>query len=467
MYEAFVEQLIQTRSIVPGDRVVLGVSGGVDSMVMLDLFHRLQDQWELSLVIAHINHLTRGTESDGDEALVKRIAEQLGHPFALRRESMPKMAQELKISEEDAGRRIRYGFFQELVMKQPGTLLCVAHNQDDQVETILLNILRGTGLEGLCGMQPQSGHLLRPLLHFSRAQIEAYADEKEVAYREDSSNQSNDYRRNALRNQLLPQLREQFNPAVDQALLRLSEHARGELEILESWTQSTMEQITKGQGEDFIEWDLQGFRSLSSPEQQRLIRFGITQLMGSTKGFDSVHIEEFLRTAKRKTGKQTSLGGLQLYVESDTLRLFVQRSQDGPKSISIPPPHTGCYDYGKFKICIRRLSLEEYRSEFSSIPKNIPKNMALFDGDSFQTELIIRPREPGDRMQIDGMKGHKKLKELFIDAKVPASQRATIPIFELNHAIIWVGGLRRCETNKLSEESEEVILLEIHEGEKH
>ncbi|HTP12944.1 MAG TPA: tRNA lysidine(34) synthetase TilS, partial [Bacteroidota bacterium] len=212
----------------PGDRLVLAVSGGVDSTVMLDAFCEIQESWGLELSVAHINHQLRGDESDGDEAFVRDAARRYHLPVFCKRADVVGLAHEKGISKQEAAREIRYAYFEEIRQQTCAGHIATAHHADDNAETVLLNILRGTGVRGMAGIPVtrDAGQIVRPMLFATREEILAYATERQLAYRNDSSNDSTIYTRNYLRHKVFPLLEQEFGPGMRESLSRLSETMR-------------------------------------------------------------------------------------------------------------------------------------------------------------------------------------------------------------------------------------------------
>lgn len=213
MYNKFKENILKYNLIQDNSTIILGVSGGYDSMSLLLCFLKLREEKDFELVVAHINHMMRGSASDGDEEFVREFCEKNSVKFFSHHEDMLALSKKEKISEEDAGRRIRYGFFYNLASKYENSLIATGHNLGDQVETVLLNLIRGTGTRGLRGMDYKNGKIIRPILNISRKEIQDFVDSSACGHREDASNHESMYRRNSLRNQLIPFIEENYNPA--------------------------------------------------------------------------------------------------------------------------------------------------------------------------------------------------------------------------------------------------------------
>ncbi len=466
MYRSFVDNIRSNGWIPEGRTVILGVSGGCDSMVMLDLFRRLAVEMEIYPIVAHVNHGMRGAESDADEEFVRGIAVRHDLPFVLETADMRGYARHHGLGEEDAGRRIRYEFFERLRKETDASVIAVAHNANDQTETILMNLIRGTGLRGLAGMEVLRGNIFRPMLGVMRKEIEDYASEHGISYREDHTNFESVYRRNSIRNELLPLIRSKYNPSIEEAVLRMGRLVRGELLLLDRWADDTLKSMNVQIGTKSIRFEIAAFLKLERSGQQRILYRCIESLKGSVSGFESNHIEQFIRVAHGSSGKAMTIHGVECRVVYDTVVLSVQGEKDDieSKELVIPYPYTGNYRYGEYQIRIECYSdSNRIHSALGEVgnPMRCLLNKRLMHGD-----LIVRSRRSGDRLIPFGMKGSKKLKDLFIDNKISSEVRDKIPIFDVQGDIIWVGGIRRSDLYTVEDEMSELLSIELIKGEE-
>ena len=299
MKSKVLDNIIKHKLIKSEDTVIVGVSGGYDSMVLLDLLVELKDALKIEIIVAHVNHMLRGPEADGDEAHVRDYAIEHGLDFVLERRSMEELAEREGISSEDAGRRIRYEFFYGLADRYKNAVIAVAHNKNDQVETILLNLLRGTGLKGLTGMKYKSDSIIRPLLNISRAEIEEYAEQKGIVHREDSTNQENIYRRNSIRNELIPFITREYNPDFNNTIFRMTEILADQEEIIENITEKSLNQILIVNNDNSYTIIKSDFNKMEAAIRKNIMRLIINKILGTLDGFESSHIEQFINTALR------------------------------------------------------------------------------------------------------------------------------------------------------------------------
>jgi tRNA(Ile)-lysidine synthase len=285
MFARFKKYISELDLIREGDRVVLAVSGGVDSMVLLDLLCRLAKSWRLDVAMAHVNYGLRGQDSIGDEDLVRAAAREHGlHLEVLHRH--PPSGPNL----QDAARKIRHDFLKRVAAKRKAAVIATAHHRDDQAETVLLHLLRGTGLKGLAGISPRAtlgqARLVRPLLGFSRVEIESYAQRQGVPFREDATNASTMYKRNAVRHRLIPLLRE-FNPRIEEQLVKMASTLSEDDEALTVLTQASFAQALHGVGDHALYLDRRSYIQLPAALRRRVLRMAFEKASGRTADLNS------------------------------------------------------------------------------------------------------------------------------------------------------------------------------------
>lgn len=458
MKSKVLDNIIKHKLIKSGDTVIVGVSGGYDSMVLLDILVDLKNAMGIDIVVAHVNHMLRGLEADGDEAHVRSYAEEHGLYFELEKRSMEELAESEGISSEDAGRRIRYEFFDSVADKYENSVIAVAHNMDDQVETILLNMLRGTGLKGLTGMKFKSANIIRPLLNVSRNEIEEYAEETGIEHREDSTNVQNIYRRNSIRNELIPFIKKEYNPDFNKTIFRMTEILADQEEIIEHITEKSLDQILIENSADRYTINKADFNKLESAIRKNIIRFIINKILGTLDGFESSHMEQFINTALRPTGKKMIIGGIGLSVQYDHLvieKISTVEDMTNYREIMINKGKSGVYKFGEYLI-----EVDYYKNDKK--PLKDRSDIVYFDADKIEYPLIIRTRKPGDYFTPYGMEGTKKIKNLMIDLKIKTELRNKIPILTTNNGdIIWVGKIRRSDKYRVEENTENIIRFKI------
>lgn len=403
----------------PGTQVVCAVSGGADSVALLHCLLSLQDTLQIRLSAAHFNHGLRGAESDGDEAFVRRICDQWHIPLAVGRGDAAARAAETGESIEEAARNLRYAFLHSL----PG-MVALAHNADDQVETVLLNLVRGTGLMGLCAMPIRHQRLLRPLLTVSRREIEAYLQAHDLPHREDSSNQTDDARRNRLRHHVIPLLKEE-NPALTQTVGRMTALLQQEEAYLQAQTRQLLEQAARPGGHN-----CQILRESPEVLRRRVIR---ALLPGPDPAMAQVDAVEALLADSRGSAWVPLPGGFRAVREYDLLR--IQRS-DLPQTFSpaiLQPGLTVLLEEADLVLTMEGpIILEKKVDSLSTFSLKYDMMEPI-------PAITVRPRQTGDVLRLPG--GRKTVKQLMIDRKLPAAQRDLTPVLADNIGIFAVFGL--------------------------
>lgn len=334
------EWIIKYELIQNGDKIVLGVSGGPDSICMLDILHKiLQKGWlSFEMVVAHVNHGLR-ENAIVDEMFVKDFCEKIEVPFWVQHAQVKELALNQKRGLEETGRIVRYAFFDEVAEKTKANKIAIAHNANDQAETVLMNLLRGTGMKGLVGMEPINGKYIRPLLGTKRVEIEAYLQQNGIVARHDESNDENTYTRNKLRNIVVPYLEKEFNPNLVETLQRLSSLAKEQEEYWENLTKKEYEKVCLAERHvtDNYEYnklnnaeiiiDLKKFDALEVVLQKRIVFYAIQRIFGTTKGIEKIHIDDILKLCHRKIGNKylTPNKNVKVAIENKQLKITAIR----------------------------------------------------------------------------------------------------------------------------------------------
>ena len=285
------------------DKIVLGVSGGPDSLFMLDILNKLKKELQIELIVAHVNHKIRA-EADEEEEFVKRFCEKIGIEFYSKRIEVEKYANNNKIGLEEAGRKVRYEFFEEVCNKAGANKIAVAHNKNDKVETMIMHILRGSGISGLQGIQPQANKIIRPIIEIERKDIENYCEEQKLDPRIDKSNQDNTYTRNKIRNIVIPYINQEFNPNFIETMTRLSELITEENAFLNKLTETEYKKILIQKIDNQISLDLKKFNELDNIIKKRIILYTVSNLRGGSQGIEKVHIEDIVKLCKNNVGNK-------------------------------------------------------------------------------------------------------------------------------------------------------------------
>lgn len=438
------------------DNVVVGVSGGPDSMALLYLLLYAKKHIEFNILVAHVNHGVRGEGALDDQLFVKRKAEELGLPYFSIDVDMVAYGKDHGISPEEAGRELRYGFFRDILKKHKGGKIAVAHNMNDQAETLLMRIMRGTGIDGLNGMEYISGDIIRPILNISRPEIEDYIEDNHIETVLDETNLLAIYTRNKVRLELIPYIEENFNPNLIKALWRLSQTSQNDSSFLQRHAEKKYLSILKSEDKKRIVLEANGFLKEDISIQQRIIILAITKILGVFKGFSEQHISSITELFNNgDTGKVIHLPN-NIIARVDYHRLIIEEINKQSKKSFVYDLTIG-YNYlsdSKYSFDLKVLDIDEI-----DINKKLHK-IKYFDYDRIKGKLSLRNRKDGDRFIPYGMKGSKKLKDFFIDLKISRDERDRVPLIVDEENIIWVVGYRINDLYKLTKDTKNVLVIE-------
>lgn len=458
-------RFIKEHSLIEGPAtLVVGVSGGPDSVCLLHILLQIKDELDIRLHIAHLNHLLRGAESDADAEYVSQMAQRLGIPLTMERRDVKAYQAKRCCSLEEAAREVRYAFLSEVAQAIAAAAVAVGHTADDQVETIVMHLIRGTGLSGLRGMQPLAVwrspngsqlRVIRPLLETRREETEAYCAFYELAPRWDSSNRSLSYLRNRIRFELIPLLKS-YNPNIEAALLRLAQAASADQEFLEQEVSQLWCNIIREQPEG-IALDNKAFSSLPHSLKRHLLRSALQRLLGDFSEVKSTHIEAVMKSLAKPAGKRLSLPqGLVFY--GDYEHSLLTRG-----NAACPFPVLE----GEHRLHIPGETIFPGWLVKATLHKRQPEEgaehgfRACLDYDVAGDELFVRRRKPGDRFQPLGMESPKKLQDFMVDAKIPRNWRERVPVVCSPQQILWVVGWRIDHRARISPQTEHVLCLEF------
>ena len=451
-----IEQTIDNYQMLEdGDRVVVALSGGADSCALLLSLIGLSEGRCLKIIVAHFNHGLRGVQSDEDEMFCGKLAQKNGLAFVTEKMRHPSIPR--GVSPEDYFRQERYHFLDKIAAEHGANKIALGHHLHDQAETILLNILRGSGLDGLKGFLPmRENKYIRPLIEVSRSEIIDFLRVAGVVYREDSSNNSPVYLRNRIRRELIPFLQEKYNPQIEQNLSRMAEIIRRDDAFINGFVSTilTSSRIQEKEGEVFFSVDY--FKSLHAALGFRLIKALLEGLVPSGKGFSSSHIQSLVDLViKRSSGKAISLPyGLSAHKEYDHIVFKyspIERTQDYEYPMIIP---------GMVDLKERHIILSTARATADKIDfKNL--RQTYLDGDKIKEPLVVRNRRCGDWFEPLGTRGSQKIKKLFIDRKIPRRKRDSIALIADRESVIWIENMHISDRVKITDETKNVLILEI------
>jgi tRNA(Ile)-lysidine synthase len=455
MEKDFKSNVISKDLIKSGETVLAAISGGPDSMAMLNCLLSFRKDMDFTLLIAHVNHGVRGEYAKRDQEFVKEIALEYDIPYFTIDVDMVAYGKELGISSEEAGRILRYGFFREILSDYGYGKIAVAHNKNDQAETILHRIIRGTGLDGLKSMEFIKGDIIRPVLNISRQDIENYIERENIRFVLDHTNLETDYTRNKIRLELLPYIKENFNPNIIDSLYRLTRIASGEIQIIEEITIEKYNLIVKNKEKNSIIFSGGLFKLEAESIRKRLIRKAIENIAGNLHGIEEVHINDIIDLFQgEKTGKSIHISkGLVARVSYDDLIVELRNK----KSVSFK---TSVIEIGENTLEELGISISLELVDVSKVDlKNT--DVKYIDFDKLSGELGLRSRKAGDRFSPLGLGGSKKLKDYMIDKKIPTDKRDLIPILYDESGIIWVIGYGLSDTYKITEKTKRALRMQI------
>ncbi|WP_150275624.1 tRNA lysidine(34) synthetase TilS [Paenibacillus tepidiphilus] len=451
----------------PHDIIIVAVSGGPDSVALLRILHHIAlTRMPLTLVCAHVNHGFR-SESAAEAEMVRGLAAGLGIPFELASFDIPALAATSGLGPEGTAREKRYEFLVATAHRYGARSVALAHHADDQAETVLMRLMRGSGLTGLAGMRwkrsEKKVELIRPFLRINKTALLDLCLTNGFPYAEDSSNLETKYKRNSVRLEILPML-EQYNPQIKQSLLQLSEIVEAEDEYMEATAAECFGKIVNpGHGE--YTFERAAFAALPSALQRRLIKLILNYLSADGSILDFAKIEKIRRAVLQDypTGWNLHLGG----------GLIGKRQYDTIVFSSKPPERKLSYTY-RLSLPNSRLILAEIgkvmtmtvleRDQFHMQGDEAGQQLAWFDRDELAMPLTVRSRLPGDTIRVMGLNGSKKVKDIYIDDKIPTSERSVIPLVcDSLGNIVWIPGVRRSSHAAVGRHTAFVILLSLSE----
>lgn len=482
LQESIKKLILGKRLIEDGDLLIVAVSGGVDSLSLLHILNALREDGFLSfsLFVAHLNHGLRGKSAREDAEFVCREAQKMGLPCRVSTVDSAAYARRRGLSLEDAARRLRYRFLQQLAKRTGASRIAVGHTREDQVETLLLNFLRGTGLAGLTGMKMERKigteglYLIRPLLKTSREALERYCREKDLSPRWDETNLETHFLRNKIRLKLLPFLEKEYNPNLRQNMEHLAELLFFDHDFLQGVAARHFSRLLLKEEADRLELDGQALLAEHEALQGRILRLAVNRLIGATPreiGYNQIrailnlaqkgsphgrlHLPFGLEVARsyarlkiylRKKTPSRVLVPFRLTIPGEKAlpgkNVFLQAELLPPQKVIWPPGRKEAYlDYDQV--------LELLQCKIQAVSVNTP------------VELQVRARRAGDYFYPLGAPGKKKLKKYFIDQKIPWEERGQIPLVLAGEEIIWVAGKQLSHSCRVTEETERILVLRL------
>ena len=476
MSQTLVQQVIkyskQYDMLQEGDRVLVGLSGGADSVCLLYILHEIRKEIQFSIDAVHIHHGIRGEEADADALFSKRLCEQLSIPFFLIKENVPEYAKENKVSLEEAGRMLRYATWERLKRERGYTKIALAHHANDSAETMLFHLFRGGRLLGLMGIPPVREDIIRPLLCCSRKEIEEWLAEQKIAYCIDSTNASDEYTRNKIRHHMITYAEQQINSKAVLHMQQTAEYLRQVKQFLDSTEKEIYDRAVQKQGER-IRLSIPILQEAPSFLQTNLI-YTIVSECGGGKDMSELHINQVLDLVKKQSGRGIDLpSGVRVTRSYDTLLFakksfddFVQTDEMSCAGLEKNPSEMlqqqwyqkvqkgdlpAEYSYGEKGECLAFRVFPYKKTE--EIPKN--RYTKWFDYDKIDSDIFLRKRRNGDMIRLKS--GTKKIKALFIDEKIPKEARDQIILVACETEILWIPGIRSSEAYFVDETTTRIL----------
>ncbi|SFC66713.1 tRNA lysidine(34) synthetase TilS [Clostridium uliginosum] len=448
-----------------GDKILVALSGGPDSLCLLNILLELKDELKIDIGAAHLNHLLRGEDAFNDEKFVINTCKEMKIPYFIKRVDINQYAKEYKLSSEMAGRNARYDFFDEILKNHGFNKIATAHNANDQAETILFRLMRGTGLEGLGGIKvSREDKIIRPILCLSRKEVEQYIKDKKLNPRIDKTNFEKTYNRNKIRLDILPYMKQNFNEEIVQTLNRMSLLIQKDNTFIESLSTKAYNKYCERTN---INNDLLLRKELFNEEEvlvTRVIRNAVVECSESHYDFEMKHIYDILDLSKKATGKIISLPK-EIYAENIYGDIHLKHNSKKNEKVS----NENKVILNKKNVGKDLIEFNEYTIKMSVISNKLDEELDLkqnnlikyFDFDKINSIISVRKRLDGDKMIPLGMKGKKKIKDIFIDMKVPKEERDNIPLLCFDDDIAWVAGIRVAEDYKITNSSKNILKVVV------
>ncbi len=448
MYEKVKRYIEKHHMISEKDKVITGVSGGADSVCLLFILIRLMEERGFMLHAVHVNHGIRGEAADRDEAYVRKICGRRKVPLTVFRENVPAYAKQHGLTEEEAGREVRREAFENVMRQQKGTRIALAHHMNDNAETVLWNLCRGTSLKGLGGIAPVSGVWIRPLLCVKRREIESYLEKWGISYCTDETNACNAYTRNRIRNEIIPYMERNMN---EQTVLHMAETAE-RMRVIEDYVRR---EALRLKGECTVRDSLgrlilkQGrFQAADEALRSYILHEVLCEAAGHRKDIEAIHVKILEELLGKQVGRRADLP-----YGTTAVRCYegIRFEKAGETEKNAEPEK---------KFAVRILEREEISEAF---PKN--PYTKWFDYDIIKNTVKMRHREPGDYLTIDKSGNTQKLKQYFINEKIPREMRDRLWLLADGSHIIWIVGCRQNQMYQVTDKTKRILEIQFYGGE--
>ncbi len=448
------------------DKIIVGVSGGADSICLLFVLLELQKSIPFEIVVVHVNHGLRGAEADADEQYVREICKEHDIPCLIYSEDVGSIAKIRKQSTEEAGREVRREAFHKAMESCKGTKIALAHHKNDSVETFFMNLARGSGLKGLGGIKPVSGEYIRPLLCLERREIEEYLKKRQIRYCEDATNEGDEYTRNRIRNHVIPYLEREINAKAVSHISETMRQLQQVQEYLEEQTELYYARCVKEQ-EDYLICK-EKLAEAPSVIQPLILKRVLTRLSGREKDIEEIHVKCIQQLLDKQVGRRVDLP-YEMVAKRIYEGILVCRKEDtAATGVSFTPDFTDGarqeFSWNVTSIVCELVHRDEKIPAATYVQKS---GVRYFDYDIITKSVCVRTRKAGDYITINADGNTQKLKAFFVNEKIPQEKRDDVLVVADGNHILWIVGYRTNMKYHVTEKTRRILKISINKGENY
>ncbi len=468
MIKCVTETIAAHNMFQPNDAVLMGVSGGPDSVALFHILRYLTTELKITLAVGHLNHCLRGKASENDARFTRSLASYYNIPFYLKKRDVRQYSEQQKLSLEEAARDVRYTFLFEVAESNGYNKIALGHQADDNAEQILMHLFRGSGPLGMSGIPPvRDGMIVRPLINLKKDRILQFLKENRIDYILDETNEDRKHLRNRIRHDLIPNIKASIQPRIVRTLTRMAHITKDEEEWLEQLIEPIFEQSILHRLPTRLELSVDRLKAMHPALQRRVLRQAISEIKGNLRRITFAHIESVKQHLRDGISRGSTDLPDRIRVSRSGLKLIISKEILPLRETATEPQHPR-FDYHIKKT--ETVHIKEIRAslKLSQIPvpdrwdyRSTGHHVAFFDKDSVRFPLILRNFQPGDRFSPMGMTGTQKVKDFFINNKIPRDDRGKYPILLSNDRIIWVAGLRIDDSVKVTSATRTVLKAEM------
>jgi len=430
------------------DKILIGLSGGPDSVFLIHFLKKYSKKFKIDIGALHINHQLRGKDADKDEQFCKKLCEKLSVEFYSVKKDVKAYSKDKKISIEAAGRKIRYNEYERILKEKGYNKIATAHNADENAETVLLNLIKGSGLRGLSGIPPKRNNIIRPVLCLTKEEILLYLKENKIKYRTDLTNFTDDAERNYLRNKVIPLISGKLNPSFSNTVLKSSEVLRKIYNLINKNIQQKAGKLVK-QNDDYVTISIDEFNKIDEEYRSEILRYIFDKYFDVQISFNDC--DKILSLINKQTGRSTFISGkIKIVRERNDLLIKKEKLLSEEKVFTVKPGET-------IKLNDHLLSIKEVGTIIPGHSSN--KNLEYINGDNTSDTFLVRRWLPGERFFPFGMKGSKKVSDFLNEQKILSVKKKEQLVLLNNDRIVWVIGLRLDERFRITPETKKVYQL--------